>query len=280
MTRPDAPANQSNVLRLHMDGVEELDGNVRLATFIDKLDALKAALAEVGHQQTKDGKATVEFVVTELSHNSPAMIGVEAVVIEDQNAILSDPNAVINGFAAFLGQVKQGTVQAVSNHAKLVGALRKLVAGHGEKFSRLWIDGPAIDTIPLDSSIADALDDALPDVRREFGAIKGVVKRYNGVGKQPYFKIVPPVGGVEIKCNFPQQLLAEAAAAVEHNVTIEGGLKYYEGDLWPHEVHVREIVIHPHDDHLPRLANLYNQAPSATGELSAAEFVRELRNEW
>ena len=98
--------------------------------------------------------------------------------------------------------------------------------------------------------------------------------------KQPYFKIVPPVGGIEIKCIFPLELLTQAAASVEHNATVEGELKSYEDDLWPHEVRVRHIEIHPLDSELPTLSELAGSAPDSTGELSAAEFVRELRNEW
>ncbi|WP_441611622.1 hypothetical protein [Dyella sp. 2YAF14] len=256
--------------------MEELDGNVRLAVFIDKLAALKAALAETDHLRSKDGSASVDFVVSELSHNSPAMVGVTAVAINE----VGNPRAVIGDFLTFLGQVGNRTVEAASERAKLVGHLRKLVAGVGERFSRLWLDGPSVTPIHLDAAIAHALEAALPDVRHEFGTIKGVVKRYSGVGKQPYFKIVPPVGGVEIKCVFPPSLLVDAAASVEHNATIDGDLKYYEDDLWPHEVHVRGIDIHPNDDGLPLLSDLQGSVSNATGELSAAEFVRELRNEW
>jgi hypothetical protein len=88
------------------------------------------------------------------------------------------------------------------------------------------------------------------------------------------------VGGVEIKCIFPLELLTQAAASVEHNATVEGELKSYEDDLWPHEVRVRHIEIHPLDNDLPTLSGLAGSAPDSTGELSTAEFVRELRNEW
>lgn len=259
-----------------MEGVEELDGNVRLGAFIDKLKALRAALAETDHLRSEDGTATVDFVVSELSHNSPAMVGITAIPLSEGG----NPRAVVNDFLLFLGQVGNRTAEVTSDRAKLVGHLRKLVAGTGERFKRLWLDGPNLTPIHLDGAISKALDDALPDVRREFGTVKGIVKRYSGVGNQPYFKMIPPVGGIEIKCIFPPSMLAEAAASVEHNATIEGELKYYEDDLWPHEVHVRSIDVHPHDDELPRLFDLAGSVPSATGELSAAEFIRELRNGW
>lgn len=277
MNRPIDKIAEPRVLRLHMEGVDELGGDVRLGAFIDKLAAFKAALAETGNLVSREGSPAVDFVVSELSHSSPAMVGVLPISLSDNG---QHANRVADSFVTFLGQVRNRTARVDSDRARLVSHLRKLVAGVGERFERLWIDGPGFAPILLDDVVAKALDDALPDVRREFGAIKGVVKRYSGVGKQPYFKIVPPVGGVEIKCIFPLELLTQAAASVEHNATIEGELKSYEDDLWPHEVRVRHIEIHPLDSELPTLSELAGSALDSTGELSAAEFVRELRNEW
>lgn len=277
MSRPIDQLAEPRVLRLHMEGVDELGGDVRLGAFIDKLAAFKAALAETENLVSREGSPAVDFVVSELSHSSPAMVGVLPISLADHG---QHANRVADSFVTFLGQVRNRTARVDSDRARLVSHLRKLVAGVGERFERLWIDGPGFAPILLDDVVAKALDEALPDVRREFGAIKGVVKRYSGVGKQPYFKIVPPVGGVEIKCIFPLELLTQAAASVEHNATVEGELKSYEDDLWPHEVRVRHIEIHPLDSDLPTLSELAGSAPDSTGELSAAEFVRELRNEW
>lgn len=269
------------VLRLHMEGVDHLDGDVRLGSFIDKLAALKAALAETEHLLSGRSTNTVDFVVSELSHSSPAMVGLRAIQVGSTNtAQMQDPTLVLSEFMTFLGGVRARTIGVDSDRAKLVGHLRKLVTGVGEKFERLWLEGPNFPTIHLDIEVAKALDDALPDVRREQGSVKGVVKRYSGVGKQPYFKIVPPIGGVEIKCVFAPHMLALAATAVERNATVEGELKYYEDDLWPHEVHVKTIAVHLPDLELPTLMSLLGTEPDATGDLSVDEYVREQRNEW
>ncbi|WP_414497351.1 hypothetical protein [Stenotrophomonas maltophilia] len=269
------PSSQPGcVLRLHIEGVEELGGDVRLGAFIEKLAALKAALSETA--QLDGRNPGVDFLVSNLSHSSPAMVEITAVAVDNSSL----PADVVTNFLRFVRQAGDRTIEVNSAHAKLVGQLRKLVAGTGERFQRLWLDGPNIAPIVLNDDVARALDDALPDVRKEIGTVKGTVKRYSGVGKRPYFKIVPVAGNVEVKCLFPQELLDQAAASVEHNVSIEGELKSYEGDLWPYEISVRSIVIHPSDDLLPTLSELAGSAPEATGELSVAEFVRGLRNEW
>ncbi len=264
------------VLRLHIEGVDELGGDVRLSSFIEKLSALRGALAETANQGTDGRDSKIDFLVSNLSHNSPAMVEITAISFDNSRS----PAEVVSNFLDFVRGTKTRTIPADAGNAKLVDSLRKLVAGAGERFDRLWIDGPEIAPIVLDQAVAQALDDALPDVRREIGSVKGTVKRYSGVGKRPYFKIIPPVGDTEIKCHFPQELLELAAASVEHNATVEGELKSYEGELWPHEIAVRSIIIHPADEKLPSLTELSSSAPTATGELSAAEFVRRLRNEW
>lgn len=264
------------MLRLHIEGVDELGGDVRLGAFIEKLSALKAALADTANQSSDGRSSKIDFLVSNLSHSSPAMVEVTAIASDNNGS----PVEVVSKFLDFIRKTKSRTIAADASNAKLVDSLRKLVAGAGERFDRLWIDGPDIAPIVLDEAVAQALDDALPDVRREIGSVKGIVKRYSGVGKRPYFKIIPPIGDTEIKCLFPPELLEQAAASVEHNATVEGELKSYEGDLWPHEILVRSIVIHPADGQLPTLTELSRSAPEATGELSAAEFVRRLRNEW
>ena len=275
MNSPVTPADD-RVLRLHIEGVEHLGGDVRLGAFIDKLAALKAALAEAEHMVSPQSGHHVDFRVSELSHSSPAMVGLTP--FTDSSEVV--PWAVVDTFLGFIDQVRRRRAAASSENAKLVSQLRRLVAGVGEKFERLWLDGTNLRPIPLDAELASALDDALPDIRHEFGSVTGTVRMYSGVAKQPYFRIFPPLDGVEIKCVFSQSLLADAAEAVERNAIVEGHLKYYEGDLWPHEVKVRAIRVLPKNDELPTLTSLLGAAPNATGELSAAEFVRGMRNGW
>jgi len=268
------------VLRLHMEGVDDLGGDVRLGSFIDKLAALKAALVETEHLLSGQTSTSIDFLVSELTHSSPAMVGLRAVHIGHQASPALDPAVVVHEFMTFLSAVRARTVEVTSQKAKLVGHLRKLVSGVGDRYARLWLEGPSYPAIYLDEEVSKALDHVLPDIRRELGSVKGVVKRYSGVGKQPYFKIVPPVGGVEIKCVFPPEMLAQAAAAVERNATVEGELKYYEDDFWPHEVRVQSIAVHSHDAELPTLTELVGSDPNATGDLNSVDFVRELRNGW
>ncbi len=264
------------MLRLHIEGVEELGGDVRLTSFLDKLAALKAALAETENLLPDGKKPAIDYLVTNLSHSSPAMVELTAVPTDGTG----DPAAVVDYLLDFVSGAKERRIPPSSRQARLVDHVRKLVAGSGERYQRLWLDGPGHLPVVLDKSLEGALDFVLPEVRREIGVVKGIVKRYTGIGARLYFKIVPPGSNEEVKCFFSADLLPKAAASVEHNTTVQGELKFYEGDLLPHEVKVLEITIHPGDDELPTLSSLAGTAPNLTGDLDVAEFVRELRNEW
>lgn len=269
--------SSENVLRLHMEGIDSLEGDVRLGVFIDKLSALKAALAETEHLISGEGSGTVDFLVSELTHSSPAMVGVRAHAASPNGV---SPVAVIQEFATYLRDLRAGVIEVTSEKAKLVGHLRKLVAGLGDRFSRLWIDGDGLPTVQLDQRVVDELARALPLTRTELGSITGEVKRYSGVNKQMYFKIIPPIGGVEVKCVFGANLVHEAAAAVEHTATIEGELRYYEDSFWPYEVRVTSIDVHQQDGQLPTLQSLKGIEPEATEGQSSVDYLRELRGGW
>lgn len=277
MKRPAPQKPNERILRLHIEGVDELGNDVRLGHFLEKLTALKSALSEISRLSLSlKAKAKVDFLVSNLSHSSPAMVELSAVDLGDSEAA----GDVVREFLIFVGKAAQRTLEVDSRHAKLIKELRTLAAGHGERFKRLWIEGPASASIIFDEAVEKAFEDALPNVVRQVGSVKGTVKRYSGVGDRPYFKLVPPVGDVEIKCVFPVAMLEKAASAVEHNATVVGELKSYEGDFWPHEIAVRDIEIHPADADLPVLSSLVGSAPQATGEQSTIDFVRGLRGEW
>lgn len=111
------------------------------------------------------------------------------------------------------------------------------------------------------------------------GTVKGVVKKYSGVGDRLNFTIVPNLGA-EVKCVFPKALTERAAAAVEKNVRVDGEVRRYAGSMWPHEVSVSEIQVLKPDSELAKLSELKGIAPDATGDMSTADFINELRYGW
>lgn len=260
-----------------MEGVDSFNGDVSLGTFIEKLNALKDALTEADKLVSGGEQKKKEFLVAELRHSSPAMVGLSEFGINNSNS----DNSVQKFFVDFLQRVSKREQIAAEKYAKLINKLKALANGADSKYQALWIDGVGFPTVVFDKEMREALDLALPCIKKSVGSIRGIVRKYSSINKnQKYFKLVFPANGREVKCIFKEELLSQAAAAVEKNVTIEGNLSYYGDIFWPFEVKVKNIIVHEDDSELPKLSDLYGVAPDATGDLSADDYIRKIRDEW
>jgi len=113
-----------------------------------------------------------------------------------------------------------------------------------------------------------------------WGTVKGVVERFNSHSDPCTFNIYPASGPQNIRCVFKHSMIGEAVAEVNHTVTVAGELKYRPKQVTPYECFVARIDMHPPDDELPKLGELYNIFPNATGEVETLEFIRKIRDEW
>ena len=59
---------------------------------------------------------------------------------------------------------------------------------------------------------------------------------------------------------------------------MSGTLRYKQNEVFPYQIDVEKIEIHPPEEELPTLASLRGIAPDMTGSLDSVEFVRKLRN--
>lgn len=269
--------HEDKTLRLHMEGFDSFNGDVSLGTFIEKLNALKDALTEADKLVSGGEQKKKEFLVAELRHSSPAMVGLSEFEIDNSNS----DNSVQKFFVDFLQRVYKREKIAAEKYAKLIGKLKSLANGADSKYQALWIDGVGFPTVVFDKEMREALDLALPCIKKSVGIIRGTVRKYSSINKnQKYLRLVLPANGREVKCIFKEELLSQAAAAVEKNVTIEGNLSYYGDTFWPFEVKVKSIIVHEDDSELPKLSDLYGAAPDATGDLSADDYIRKIRDEW
>ena len=270
--------HEDKTLRLHMEGVSSFNGDVSLGTFIEKLNALKDALTEADKLVSGEEQKKKDFLVAELRHSSPAMVGLSEFGVDGSS---SGDNSVQKFFVDFLQRVSKREQIAAERFAKLINKIKTLSNGADSKYQALWIDGAGLPTVVFDREMREALDFALPSIKKSIGSIKGVVRKYSSINKnQKYFRLILPANGKEVKCIFREELLSQAAAAVEKNVTIEGDLLYYGDTFWPFEVKVKNIIVHGDDSELPKLSELYGVAPNATGDLSADDYIRKMRDEW
>lgn len=263
-------------LTFHMEGLARDGGDLKLGLFIDKLASLKAALQETDRLLSGTGKQTVEFLVSDLKHNSPAAVTLKALATSD-----SDPNAnqdrLFPYFADLLVQVTSGT-QTQPIRPALLEKLDALCNGIGSRFSRMWLSQGDAMAASFDERTKENIRAMLSKTSAAFGSVKGKVERFNSHGEQKSFHVYPMLGNM-VKCLFDEDLLADASAAVEKSVTVFGRLKYREGQLFPYEMQVTEILLHGDDSGLASLSGLVGLAKDAS-EQSATDFIRESRDGW
>ena len=265
----------SRQVTFQLEGPAEYNGDVRLQALAEKLLRLRAALAEADRLVSGQARPTVEYLVSDLSHASPATIVLTPIAIRDSN---EDPAIVADYLVRAISEVRGG-VRHQGETNRLMQAIKDLVQGVGAGFQRISIAVAGGLAVELDASACAALDLLVRREHKSIGTVTGRVRQYNNKVEKSYFTIFPAIGS-EVKCIFPAHLTTSAAASVEHVVSVDGELSYYEGEPWPHEILVREIRIHKEDSELPRLSDLAGSAPDATGQESAADFIRSLRDGW
>lgn len=270
MSKPKLIKTKS-VLRLHMEGLKEHQGEVRLNVFIGKLKALREALGEIA--LSIDG-SSVDFFVSHLSHSSPAMVELTAFSANEKDA-----KKIVDDFLGILKNAGRNEPSRRAENVRIIEKIAHIMIDYGE-IEGLWIDGPGIPLIHLDKTVSAALQASIPRIRKEYGLVKGVVKKYSGTGDRPIFKIIPPGTNEQIKCIFGDELLEEARKSLEKSVSVEGVMHSYAGSFWPHQIYVKTMSVGRPPNNLARLTELRGAAKSASDEASSVDFVRELRNEW
>ena len=256
-----------------MDGVEGDGGDLQLSVFVQKLDSFRAALQESDRLIRGDAKA-MEFIVSDLTHNSPAALTVAGTTRSDGPQV----SEVFNFLSGLLSELS-AKAERVRTSVFLLEKLLALCNGYGTKFSRMWLSRGGLTVASINADTEEIILNILGRTIYATGSVKGKVERYNSHGDKMHFYLYPLVGE-RVKCFFDEELRNDAALAVEKCVTVSGRLSYYEGQYFPYQMHVESIDIGSPDEGKTSLASMIGSAPHATGEQSSTDFIRGIRDEW
>jgi len=275
-----SPQDNDPSVTLHLDGLPENNSELRLSVFIEKLTALREALREA--DRFLSGKNSLamlaEFYVEGLEKHSPS-----AVTVREHVKSLFDVRP-ISASRLITDTLSALTISADAVNEPIFPVLEKLKdlgEGLGRKCSRIWFsrNGEVVASITPETyaNILELLKGTIASV----GSVIGRVERYNSHGDSKYFYIYPNLGG-RIRCNFPDNLLQQAASAVEKRVIVYGTLRYREGAFQAHEVDMTqmEVIEMTSEEEAKILPDLYGVAPNATGEESSIDFIKRIRDGW
>lgn len=266
-----------DALTIHIDGAPSDGGDVRLSIFVNKLDEFRAALQEADKYLYGINKNTVDFLVSNLTHNSPAAVSIQ---MQPNGDPLVHQDQIFTYLSELIAEITSGKYRAASASYYLLTKLNELTSGVGDKFSKMWLSykNEVAAVISIETQVN--LRALLAKQYTSIGTIKGKMEIYHGHGKEKFFYVYPLVGE-RVKCVFGDSHTEIASRAVEQTVTVVGSLKYLEGEFFPSEVCVQSIEINPPNEELDTLSGLLgvvNKAGDNT-ELSV-DVIKRIRDGW
>lgn len=268
---------KSEALTIHIDGALSDGGDVRLSIFVNKLDEFRAALQEADKYLYGLNKNTVEFLVSNLTHNSPAAVSIQ---MQPNGDPLAHQDQIFTYLSELIADITSGKYRTASASYYLLTKLNELTNGIGDKFSKMWLSyrNEVAAVISIETQVN--LRALLAKQYNSIGTIKGKMEIYHGHGKEKFFYVYPLIGE-RVKCIFSDSHTEVAAKAVEKNVTVVGTLKYLEGEFFPSEVFVQTIEINPPDEDLSSMSSLLGivRENGDNTEISV-DIIKSIRDGW
>lgn len=263
---------KSNILKIRLRGAEADSEHVRLQEFIKQLEAVRIALKHTEHLVSDDGKSPINYLITDLTHSSPATVSIEAFDEFDTDK----PSAVISKFIGGIREILFERRAPADFDRQTLEAYKGLTSGLRKHVSEFTIiDGESEVLVPRE--LEHVIDTVIgPDILSE-GVVKGGLEAVNVHSKQS-FVIYPDIGPNRVECNFKKSLFDLVKSALRQHVIVSGTMKYKSMDPFPYAMDVKNIEVCPPDDELPSLWDLRGIARDAFGGSGSVEYVRAVRD--
>lgn len=266
-----------NRITLQIEGSPEDKGHPRLADLIKQLEIFQKALAQTERMVTGNEEREVYYRVVDLSHQSPATFVLEGVTLKPKSD-KTLPAKTNSTFLKVLRQIKRGSVSEDVDASTLVCYKELTSPIIKNNLSKVNIKNGRGKPIELDTKFRDKIEKIIGDDELMAGSATGRLEWLN-IHNKNLFNIYPVIGASKIVCKFPTSLRPTVIEAIDKDVVVFGILRYRQRDKFPYSMDVKEIEIMPFYEEEPTLWSLRGVAPNATGELTANDFVRQLRDE-
>ena len=266
-------------ITLQLVGQDEDHGDVRFDDFIKQLDIIKKALSETERivLKEKSQKKTVYYRVVDLSHNSPALVVLEAVSVrvrEDRS------RQVVDTFFRNLDNIEEGTIPDGFDY-DAIQAFKKIPSLYERKrITEINISRNGDHRRQL-NKLSYNIDKIMGPDEYEYGSVTGMLEQINIHSGQNVFTIYPTSDRPKLRCKFLQDLREDAIEAVGKYVCVFGKLKHKPklGLSYPYEIMVSKIDLYPPEDQLPTLAS-FRGIISDMEDIASEDFIRRTRDEW
>jgi hypothetical protein len=269
---PEMPKNAQKPdasLTVKLVGPHDQNGDVYLSTLADFCARLQKCLrrAEITVYGTSKN---LKYPIKDLRKSS-ALLTVRAI---RKKGAPDKRRAVFGLVSRTVRQIQTGRRPSKKLTSEDIEAYKHLAEVLGRGADRMEIGGTEI-TSQFIRHADNIISGAIPTT----GSVAGVLEKLNVHNERNEFALYPPVPGYEIRCLFAPAMFDEVQRAIKRTVTVTGRMDYENDSPFPSMVRVEKMEIHPLDSELPTILDLRGYAKGCTGDLSAIEFVNNLRNE-
>lgn len=262
-------------IKITMEGMLENSGHVNLPDFIAQLNAIGGALRKMDIIAGGDGESSSKFRVVNLSHSSPATVVLEQTPLAKRKDTSVRVESI---FKKYYGSILAEKVEPTMDLG-IIENFKSAAKPIGKKISSVSVYiGETEFNITRD--FARKLDDFFESGEECYGSICGRLESINIHDSANIFTIYPETGPKRISCKFSEELLEEAADALNRKVEVFGVLKYPRDMDFPNEIYVQSMEKFLPDNELTDLWDMKGVAPDCTNGLSSEDFIRRLRDEW
>lgn len=265
----------SKRIAFQLQGMESDNGDVQFDEFIKQLTYVEKSLNEVDKAVTRSPTETLFYRVVNLSHNSPAIIELEAIPLTEDN---DTSELVVDRFISGLSQIYQEGTAPEDFDYEVLESFSSLTGLLGKTIRELTISTNGT-KLPITTPISSTVNGILGTDVFEHGSVTGMLDHLNLHGDQPVFTVYPTLGG-KLRCIIRKSQKSLVVQAAGKYVTVYGRMRYRSRSTKPYEMNVEEIEIHPSEEDLPTLSELRGIAPDALDGQTTEKFLWEIRNEW
>jgi hypothetical protein len=265
-------------ISITLKGAPKDKGKVRLDVLVAKLIAIQRALCAIeGSTPNGESHGGIYLRIQKIKYSSPLTMTIDVTTVERDGKY---SQSLVRTLKSDLISLSKGSDEAVRTPYERLDAYRELAEAGSQKAEAASIK-TGRNIIRIDEPFRDMIDKILGDVtavEKEHGSVTGKLDVINLHGKKQFY-IYPTLGATRLKCIFREDLRPKVKAALDQRVNVTGVLHYRKHDNYPFEVEVANIDVLPDDSTLPTFQSLRGIAPNITEGLTAAEYIRKLRDE-
>lgn len=265
----------SNTIQLVIEGHSNTEGHVDLKVFLEQLSVLKDTLGKF-ERHIYVNKTNTRFLITNLSHSSPATVTLQANAIDKENDLSTHFIDVFNGF---LGNIVDGKTPGQTDYG-LLESLQRLTKPVTEQTLASTYLLIADNHYAIDQAFSEQIENMLESEESCLDRIEGALEQINLHGSKKQFTIYPSVGPTKVQCVFPDHLYEQVLRHIDQRVCVEGEAFYRPKAAFPHKIVVDRIEAMPDDDELPTFRDMLGIATGFKSDTPSEDIIRENRDEW